>query len=424
MDCSYPHYPHYNCEYFPRCSVDFFIGKTLVSQYVSQFIHIFHIFPLTLDKNPQGFSALEMCAIIHTQLWKEVSKMGFIRLSLDSPVTFVNVPGIFIDKYMTEANGEFVKVYLYLLYCMNQDSQGCSVSAIADHFNHTENDILRALRYWEKAGVLALEWSESGELVHISFMDLGRPESSSPAVSTPVAPAPVAPVDSTPAKKEYSLNELQAFGNDPDVAELLFITEQYLRRTLNPSEMGTIIYWMDSLKMSRNLAEYLIEYCVGGGHTSLHYMDKVALGWAKDGITSVEDAKAHVTGRSKACFGVMKALGITSRSLVESEAAYVEKWTKEYGFTMDIIEEACKRTILSTHQPSFEYTDSILTNWHSKQVHNLKDIESLDASYNKAKKAAATSRSTTAPKKNRFTDFNQRSYDFVQLEKDLLNTNN
>ncbi|MBO5656805.1 MAG: DnaD domain protein, partial [Agathobacter sp.] len=244
--------------------------------------------------------------------------MGFIRLSLDSPVTFVNIPGIFIDKYMTEANGEFVKVYLYLLYCMNQDSQGCSVSAIADHFNHTENDILRALRYWEKAGVLKLSWSESGDLEHISFLDLGSTSNGTTKPAPTVAvTSTIAPADSTPAKKEYSLNELQAFGNDPDVAELLFITEQYLRRTLNPSEMGTIIYWMDSLKMSRNLAEYLIEYCVGGGHTSLHYMDKVALGWAKDGITSVEDAKAHVTGRSKACFGVMKALGITSRSLVE-----------------------------------------------------------------------------------------------------------
>ena len=151
-------------------------------------------------------------------------------------------------------------------------------------------------------------------------------------------------------------------------------------------------------------------------------MDKVALGWAKDGITSVEDAKAHVTGRSKACFGVMKALGITGRSLVESEAAYVEKWTREYGFNMEIIEEACRRTISATHQPSFEYTDSILTNWHSKQVHNLKDVQGLDATYNKTKKAAVTSRNTAAPKKNRFTDFNQRSYDFDQLEKDLLNT--
>ena len=53
---------------------------------------------------------------------------------------------------MTQANGEYVKIYLYLLRNLNQSAQNVSLSAIADHFDCTERDILRALKYWENYG--------------------------------------------------------------------------------------------------------------------------------------------------------------------------------------------------------------------------------------------------------------------------------
>ena len=101
--------------------------------------------------------------------------MATIRLHNDCPNTYVSVPGKFINKYMTDANGEFVKVYLYLLYCMNTQSCECSVSAIADHFNHTENDVLRALKFWEKAGVLHLELNKANEICQVTLVDLNAP---------------------------------------------------------------------------------------------------------------------------------------------------------------------------------------------------------------------------------------------------------
>ena len=60
----------------------------------------------------------------------------------------------FIDQYMAAANGEYVKVYLYLL---RHQSEPVSVDAIADALNHMESDVRRALAYWEKAGVLLRE---------------------------------------------------------------------------------------------------------------------------------------------------------------------------------------------------------------------------------------------------------------------------
>ena len=99
--------------------------------------------------------------------------MSRIQLKSDYPHNHISVPRVFIDKYMANANGEFVKVYLFLLRCMGSTATSeCSISAIADHFNYTEKDILRALKYWEKVGVLTIELNGENELTGLCFKDL------------------------------------------------------------------------------------------------------------------------------------------------------------------------------------------------------------------------------------------------------------
>ena len=83
--------------------------------------------------------------------------MATIQLHSNYPCTYACVPNVFIDEYMADANGEFIKVYLYLLRCMNSNGGSVSISAIADNLNHTEKDVMRALKYWEKVGVLSIE---------------------------------------------------------------------------------------------------------------------------------------------------------------------------------------------------------------------------------------------------------------------------
>ena len=153
----------------------------------------------------------------------------------------------------------------------------------------------------------------------------------------------------------------------------------------------------------------------------MRYLDKVALSWQEKGIHTVEQAKEDAAIHSQAYYGVMKAFGITGRSLVESETSYIKKWTQEYGFDLPLIREACSRTMTAIHQPSFEYTDSILTSWHKNQVHTLADVQKLDAAYSQTRKV--TVKTEDAPvKKNAFNNFNQRSYDYDKLEELLLTT--
>ena len=102
---------------------------------------------------------------------------GYSMITLKKPasagITAVN--NLFIDQYMPDANGEFVKIYLYLLRNL-QDTGELTISSIADIFDHTENDVRRALVYWEKQGLLILSRDSSGEIREIAFnRSLGRP---------------------------------------------------------------------------------------------------------------------------------------------------------------------------------------------------------------------------------------------------------
>lgn len=377
--------------------------------------------------------------------------MATIPLHNDCQSTTTTIPNIFLDQFMPEANGEFVKVYLYLLRCVSNHSSDCSVSAIADCFDHTEKDVIRALKYWERMGLLRLDFGEDKSISGITMLDINatatkkvtvldveeapapkatrarrsktEDSSAAPSPEAITAAEPAVPevpaVKATAKRKEYTKDEIKALCTDPDVTELFFIIETYLKHPLSSTDTNTILYWYDQLHFSSELIIYLVEYCISKSHTSTRYMDKVALGWHESGITTVEQAKENAAAHSKAYYAVMKALGISGRNLVDKEIAFVDRWSKEYAFDLDIIREACSRTIAATHQPSFEYTDTILTNWFKNQVHTKDDIAKLDAARAKGKKAAAA---PATARRTGFSNFNQRDYDYDELEAMLLNT--
>lgn len=97
---------------------------------------------------------------------------------------------------------------------------------------------------------------------------------------------------------------------------------------------------------------------------------------------------------NKNCYCVLNAYGIKGRGPAASEIAYIRKWSEEYGFALEVILEACDRTMNSIHQPSFDYTDSILKRWKDKNVRQLKDIDAVDADYRKEKERKRTGKRT------------------------------
>lgn len=70
---------------------------------------------------------------------------------------------------MVNANGEFIKVYLFLLRHAEDDNPALTLSMIADCLNNTEKDILRALRYWESEGLLRSEYAADGKITSLEL---------------------------------------------------------------------------------------------------------------------------------------------------------------------------------------------------------------------------------------------------------------
>ena len=337
------------------------------------------------------------------------------------------LPNDFIDNYMIDANGEFVKVYLFLLRHLDDPCSSLTLTTIADCLNNTEADILRAFRYWEKKGLLRTERDTDGKITALELqkMSLSGGEASSaakPSSDPPAGPAPAAASDTLDAAAASKAVPTASFRAQKEIKSLLFIAEQYLGKTLTHTEMETITYFYDTLHMSADLIEYLIESCVENGHKSMHYIRKVAFSWAEDGIETVSQAKEQSALYNKNCYTVLNAFGIKNRGPAASELTYIRKWAEEYAFSPDIIAEACRRTISATHQPSFEYADSILTKWHEKNIRHLKDITALDDEYQKERTAGRTaSRSRTSTRN--LNNFERRSYDMESLEEQLLNSN-
>ena len=340
------------------------------------------------------------------------------------------LPNDFIDNYMVNANGEFVKVYLFLLRHLDDPCSSLTIPMIADCLNNTENDVLRAFRYWETAGLLRLERDAEDRITGIELQKMtsvkksGADVMAAPSVPVPEEPAaeePEAPV-AAPAVPSNAV-QLDTFRAQKEIKSLLFIAEQYLGKTLTRTDMETITYFYDTLNMSADLIEYLLETCVENGHKSMHYIRKVALSWCDSGIETVSQAKEQSQSYNKNCFTVLNAFGIKNRGPAASELTYIRKWAEDYGFTADMIEEACRRTISATHQPSFEYADTILTRWHENHVRSLKDVTILDEAFQKEKAAQRIASVRTRTPARNLNNFERRNYDMDSLEEQLLNSN-
>ena len=349
--------------------------------------------------------------------------MNSLSVSQDSHAGMTMLSNRFIDEYMTDANDAQIKVYLYLLRCAGTGLPS-GISAIADRFNYTEKDILRALQYWDKKHVISMLYDDTGKLVGIRLENLdaraadiiSMPETAQPSPA-PIPAAPVTAAASSAAeeplydKSVITLDQIKAFKQQAETSELVFITEQYLGKPLSSENIRSIIFMTDILQFSTDLIDYLVQYCVDRGKKDFRYIEKVAINWAQAGVSTPKEAAAYAIKYDKNIYTVMNALGRTNAP-TQKEASYIQKWFREYGFTPDMVLEACERCALATDKHRFEYTDGILQSWKENGVHTIQDIQDADAAFQKKK----TSRGVrSASSSNPFHQFRQNQYDYDEL---------
>lgn len=398
--------------------------------------------------------------------------MSYITITTEKNETYSSISNFFIDYYMTSASGEFVKVYLYLVRQLSS-REPISVAEIADHFNLTEKDICRAIKYWISQDVMRLNYNDKKEPVGITLLPLqdkshqksdsmdglsllsmdymvedNSPVAIAASATTQAASAQTAPVQAgtqniaaatdisavpahaLPLKAAVTPEILRKKQEDGILSDLIFETEAYFGRPLSMPETESLIYIYDQLDFSQELIEYLIEYCLTMGKASFRYAETVAASWYEKGIDTVEKAKSDSNAYNPFYRKVFSELGIRRGNPTSIESAYIDAWSNEMNFSEDLILLACQKAILSKPQSAnFAYVNGILENWHKNGVKSLRDVQQLDLDFMK-KKTDNTVKNQTAASKNpngfanfKQTDMSDQLGQLEQMLADELNLN-
>ena len=214
--------------------------------------------------------------------------MKNIRLHHPFSNNMTAVSNYFIDYYMPQAGGEYVKLYLCLLRHA-ADYGSIPLESIAELFDYTERDIYRGLQYWADQGLIDWHLTRTQHQRSV-FLEVRKPESVQQAAasvlfrssSLSICKAPVPkmqqkkrlPNRMIPRKQvlspklKISRDRMAALQGEQDIKQLLLIAESYLGHSLSPTEMSSILYYYDSLHFNFELIEYLIEYCISRGTKS------------------------------------------------------------------------------------------------------------------------------------------------------------
>lgn len=388
--------------------------------------------------------------------------MDTITISTKNHETYSSVSNFFIDYYMTDASGEYVKVYLYLVRLLNS-GRAVTIADIADHFESTEKDICRAIRYWIKQKVLKLEYTNDGNsktLTGITLLPLSpkaaknesdlllsmlgvddnddreepgdtnelSAKAQSPASETAAAlenePNETIESITVPKKVRYKASFIAAKQEDEDFGNLIYQTEIYFGKPLTQTDINCLLYIYEELQFAPELLEYLVEYCVSIGKKSCRYIEVVAIEWYKNGITTVSEAKAASKNYNSIYVAVLKQLGIPNRVPTPTETEFIDTWYNTYSFNKNIIIEACRRAILSSPRTAnFKYVNGILESWHKQNVHTLSDIQKLDEQWEADKKKKAKGGSSSVNQFNQYKNSTDNAT-VSELEKQFLEETN
>lgn len=267
------------------------------------------------------------------------------------------VENIFINEFMAEANGDYIKVYLYgLKNSQNQNLNDITTEEIAQRLNITESDFQRALNYWEDRGIIKVTYKKGErEIVFHNITEILYHKKEQPKPFT-------APEDKT---YEELIQEVErCFGGRP-------LTQKWnekLRTWFYKYEMepGTILYALEQMDES-----------LGDKNTSLDsklkYLNSIITNWNKHGIKTFQQAvlfNEENRAFNSIVYGVLKKLGIRNRNVMASEKKLIEKWVKEYGFSKEMIFAAAEKS----REPYVDYVDGILRNWQSNGWKTIEEV--------------------------------------------------
>lgn len=266
------------------------------------------------------------------------------------------LPDIFFSEYLSEASGDFIKVYLYMVFLSKYDKD-IKVNDLSKKLVLPLKTIQDAVKYWEEQGLITKK--NTGYIINsiqeIELHKLYKP------------------------KTALSAQQLQKSAENQKRARAIeHINNKYFSGLMPTTWYPEIELWFKKYNFDEEVMIALFGYCFDKSALHKNYVQTVAEAWNKNNIKTFNDLDVYYEKQEKINIiakSISKKLGL-SRGLTQYEYGYIEKWVIDYSYGMDVIEIALKRTT-SKANPTFDYLDKLLTDWHDRGFKTPEDVQTF-----------------------------------------------
>lgn len=295
------------------------------------------------------------------------------------------LPDVFFTEYMSEANGDFIKVYLCILFLTKYDKD-IKINDLSKKLNIPLQTIQSALTYWEEKGVLTKK--VNGYIVN-NIQEIELHKLYSPNL--------------TLSEEDIKKNK----DNQYRAKAIECINNMYFQGIMSPAWYSDIDLWFKKYGFDEQVMISLFDYCFNKSALHKNYVKTVAEAWNKNNIKTYEDLEAYsqkAEKMNKIKKDIAKKLGRYS-PLTQFEEAFIEKWVVDFGYDLNIINIALKKTT-SKANPSFDYLDKLISDWHDRNLKTEADVNNFLSEIKQKKKNVKQ-----LEKQTNYNNYEQRNYD-------------
>lgn len=293
--------------------------------------------------------------------------MSGIKINFSSGMFMV--PDSFVDRFIKDTNASYIKLYIYILRHVN-NGKSLNVDIISEETGLLKSDVVSALKYWSKCGVLEYG-NEEGE-GYINVLNIGSPgqtPTAEPAVNSAEirkeeTPKKEIKVRKTSAASAYNgADVVKAVTSDYELKHMFSLIQQMLNKNLSTNDYKIIYSFKDYLKLSEEVILILFEYCISIGKTSMRYIETVAYSWADNGITTVDAAEKYIqdnTEKNTLLKKYKRKFKIVGRDFTDEEAKYIFEWVYKLKAPEELIMSALGKSVINTGKIAMTYMHAII----------------------------------------------------------------
>ena len=295
-----------------------------------------------------------------------------------------DLPDVFFTEYLSQLSGDSVKIYLYMSF-LAKNNKEIKLNDLSKKLNIPLKTIQDSIKILEDEQILTKK--NTGYIVN-NLQEIELHKLYNPKVTS--SPEEIEKI----AQNKYRAKAIENINNE------------FFQGMMSPSWYSDIDLWFKKYSFDEEVMNALFRYCFNRSALHRNYIQTVAESWFQNKIRTFNDLDKYYEKQEKLNTlqkTISKKLGIT-RNLTQYEEGYIEKWNMDFGYNLDVIEIALKKTT-SKSNPNFEYLDKLLTDWHDRNLKTTNDVQSFLVQMKEKNKSIKTLEKSTG-----YSNYDQRNY--------------